>query len=115
MDDTQIWCDASEGHHQNPKLSSREFESGSSNTVGGGCVPALALGELLASSWNTGESGISATTRLLLRLSNLRGSGASSMKPTESRLGVVLTVGRERRNSHSRTRFRASRSQPIRS
>ena len=61
--------------HQNPKLSSKLFAVGSSNTgFGGGCLPKPNFFSPV------GDLGLdrSSTTRLLLRLRSLRGSGASS-------------------------------------
>ena len=60
---------------QNPKLSSKLFAVGSSNTgFGGGCLPKPNFFSPV------GDLGLdrSSTTRLLLRLRSLRGSGASS-------------------------------------
>ena len=57
--------------NQNPKASSKELASGSSNTLAGG-------GDLSGDLTFVGETGRSATTRLLRRRSSDRGSGISS-------------------------------------
>jgi hypothetical protein len=80
-----LLCKSSLLSFQNPKLSNKELDSGSSNTLGGALCPP-----------STGSFGIgrSATTSELRLRSIVRGSG-----PPKS----LKTVGAGRRNSQLRT------------